>query len=428
MTDHFLAVVELTKQLKRRLPNIPIVWGGIHPTLVPESCSSYADYVCVGEGYEATYELLHQLNEGERFPDISGIGYLRANEFIFHGVREPIDDIDILPFVDYGTDEQYLRVGNSIRPMTSSLMKRYMGFWYTSFFSYGCPFNCTYCCNSYLHKLHPRYRSIRKHSPEYVADEIKFIRRVHPFIRMVKFNDDSFMSLSDSEMARFADLQNKIGNIPFVATGGNPRLITEQKIALLVGAGLRRTRIGIQTGNERVLRDVYGRKPCREDILRSSRILARYSRQLVPTAYDIILDNPWEKPEELIDTFDLISQLERPFSLNLFSLRPYPKTVLYDRVVHESLMDVTEMREGKVKSFLALGNSYLNCLIAASGLIPIPRGLRKFLLNQRFVQGNRRVPRPVISTLTTMITMQKVYHHISKRDVTMLPFSIARML
>lgn len=32
--------------LKERFPAVPIVWGGVHPTIDPESCLEFADYAC----------------------------------------------------------------------------------------------------------------------------------------------------------------------------------------------------------------------------------------------------------------------------------------------------------------------------------------------------------------------------------------------
>lgn len=428
MTDHFSVAASLTKELKQRLPKTPIIWGGVHPTLLPEDCTVFADYVCVGEGYESTYELLNCLSEGILYPKIPGICYRREGDFIFNELRQLISNIDALPFVDYGLDDHYLRIGNSVVPMTTSLMKRYLGEWYTSFFSYGCPYSCTYCCNSFFHSMHPGYKKIRKHSPEYISEEIKSIRKMHPFIRMVKFNDDSFLSLSESEIDSFRRLQVGNGKTAFVATGFNPNLVTENKVDMLVEAGLRRTRIGIQTGCRKILNDIYKRKTTNDNIIRSSKILSKYSKQLVPTAYDIILDNPWENPEDTVDTFRLICQLERPFSLNLFSLRFYPRTALYDKALNEGILELKEKSGGKQESYGALKNTYLNCLITASGIIPIPAFMQKHLISKRFINNNPKVPKQILTVFGIMTKIKKVYHHMSKGDVTMLPYFLSRII
>lgn len=428
MTDHFPVAAALTRELKKRIPKIPVIWGGVHPTILPEDCTNFADFVCVGEGYESTYEFLNCLSEGIQYPKISGIGYRREGEYCFNELRQPISDIDSLPFADYGVDNNYLRVGNSIVPMTTSLMKRYLGAWYTSFFSYGCPYSCTYCCNSFFHSMHPSYKRIRKHSPEYISEEIKFVRAAHPFIRMVKFNDDSFLSLSESEIDNFRRLQVNNGRTPFVATGFNPNLVTENKVDMLIEAGLRRTRIGIQTGCTRILKDIYKRKTTNKNIVRTSKILSKYSKQLVPTAYDIIMDNPWESPEDTLDTFHLVTQLMRPFSLNLYSLRFYPRTALYDKARKEGILESKEKSFRKPDSYGNLNNTYINCLITASGIMPIPIFIQKHLIGKHLKNENQNVTKQLLTVLGILTKMKKVYHHMSKGDVTMLPYFLSRFV
>jgi anaerobic magnesium-protoporphyrin IX monomethyl ester cyclase len=421
MTDQLPIVSEITNELKKRLPDTPVIWGGIHPTLVPADCARVTDYVCVGEGYEPAYELLMALKQGQSVPQILGIGYIQDNKFCFPGVRAPLTDIDKLPFADYGIEEHYLRVGDTIQTMTVDLLKKSMGFWYTSFFTHGCPFSCSYCCNSSLHELHPGYRLVRKHSPEYIAEEINKMKQRYPFIKMVKFNDDSFMSLSQEEMERFAKLQNENGVMPFVATGCIPKLVTEEKMWLMIKAGLRRTRVGVQTGNQRILREVFNRYTNNDDIIRCSEILNKFKKDLVAVSYDFILDNPWEKPKETLDSLKLILRLKRPFCLNLYSLKLYPLSALTQK-------ELADGSDKKTENFLVLNNSYLNFLIALAGLIPIPLFLQKFLLAEDKIRANKSAPKILMSVLNFITEARRVYHHVRKRDVTMLPFAIARFL
>jgi len=428
MTDHFNGVSSLTKKLKESLPEVPILWGGIHPTIQPEECTNYADYVCIGEGYEPVHELLLSLNEGEKYPDISGITYRKGNEFISNKLRHPIPDVDDLPFMDYGIDNHYMRKNDSIIPMTSSLLNRHLGFWYTSFFTHGCPFSCSFCCNSVFHKLNSGYRKIRKHSPEYIAEEIKYVRKMHSFVKMVKFNDDCIMSLTEQEMERFASLQAQNGITPFVATGMNPSLVTEQKVAILIRAGLKRARIGIQTGSEKISKEIYNRKNSNENIIRASHILAKFSKQLVPTSYDIILDNPWETPDNLVETLSMISQLKPPRLLNTYSLTLYPNTEIYSKAQDSNYINISEDSLGYSKNFLDWSSTYLNCLIALQGLGLIPAFMRTYLLNGKMAKTNPAVPAFIKSLIIKLTIIKKAYLHVSKKDLTMLPYSVARLI
>src|SRR5438067_5115897 len=49
---------------------IPVVWGGVHATIMPEEClrESYVDYVVVNEGEEVSVDLAHLLSAGTGDP------------------------------------------------------------------------------------------------------------------------------------------------------------------------------------------------------------------------------------------------------------------------------------------------------------------------------------------------------------------------
>jgi radical SAM superfamily enzyme YgiQ (UPF0313 family) len=428
MTDHFNGVASLTKKLKEKIPDVPLLWGGIHPTILPEECTNHADYVCIGEGYDPSFELLEALNNGERFPNIPGICYRRDNVHIQSKLRPPVSDVDLLPFMDYGIRDHYIRESNSIVPMTETLLKHHLGFWYTSFFTHGCPFNCSFCCNSVFHKLNSGYRKIRKHSPEYIAEEIHYVRKMHPFIKMVKFNDDCIMSLTEQEMEKFADLQERNSRTPFVATGMNPSLVTEKKVALLVRAGLKRARIGIQTGSEKISREIYNRKNSNENIIRASEILSKFSKYIVPTSYDIILDNPWETTENLVETFSMINRLKRPYVLNIYSLTLYPNTEIYRKAQDCNIPGLSGESLGYSKNFLDWSSNYLNCLIAIQGLISLPSFISKPLLKSNMAMKNPHVPAFIKNLIIKLTIAKKAYLHVVKKDVTMLPYSVGRFI
>ena len=55
-TDNYEAAVMLTKTIKSQL-SVPVIWGGAHPTIMPDECLKYADMVCRGEGEGALLEL-----------------------------------------------------------------------------------------------------------------------------------------------------------------------------------------------------------------------------------------------------------------------------------------------------------------------------------------------------------------------------------
>ena len=426
MTKYFHNAVALTKDLKGRLPHVPVLYGGIHATTMPEECTEHADYACVGEGYEPAYELLRSLKAGEKYPRIPGICYRKNGEFTVYPPPPPIEDVDRLPFLDYSLERNYMWQGNAIVPLSHSLLVRHMGFWYTSFFTHGCPYNCSYCCNSFLHDLHPGYKRVRKHSPEYIVDEIQYVRRILPFIRMVKFNDDSFLSLTEDEMDKFSVLKEKLGFIPFVVTGMYPQGVTKQKIGILVRAGLKRVRMGVQTGSQNVLQNIYNRRIDNDVIVRASEVVASFSKELVPTAYDIMVDSPWERPEDWMETLSLINRLKRPFVLNLFSVRLYPGTAIWQLAHREGKIKESILHSSYSRNFFDVQNTYVNGVIALESLLSVPPRLKKYLHDKKLVARNPSIPPFIFKLIFFFVLVKRIFHQAVRRDITMLPYFIAR--
>ena len=64
-TLHFQFVAHIAETLRKKYPNIPIVVGGVHPSLFPEDILKncpYIDYIIVGEGEEQITQLADKLS------------------------------------------------------------------------------------------------------------------------------------------------------------------------------------------------------------------------------------------------------------------------------------------------------------------------------------------------------------------------------
>ena len=62
-----IRALETSKFLKGRYPDVPVVWGGIHPSLLPEQTleNPFVDIVVIGEGEATLLELVKTLkNKG----------------------------------------------------------------------------------------------------------------------------------------------------------------------------------------------------------------------------------------------------------------------------------------------------------------------------------------------------------------------------
>ena len=94
--------LQVAKTVKGKYPELPVIWGGRHPTLEPEGTinSPYVDVVVSGQGERTFTELVHALTDGKPLDNIAGISYKLDGE-IFHNPERPPEDINNFPAMPY---------------------------------------------------------------------------------------------------------------------------------------------------------------------------------------------------------------------------------------------------------------------------------------------------------------------------------------
>lgn len=98
----FDSVIKLIEILKSKLPDVPIIIGGPHPSAMPERSlqETKTDFVAIGEGELAFEEMVACLKEGKKdWSKIKGLAYRdKQGNVLINQPRELIHDLDILPF------------------------------------------------------------------------------------------------------------------------------------------------------------------------------------------------------------------------------------------------------------------------------------------------------------------------------------------
>jgi radical SAM superfamily enzyme YgiQ (UPF0313 family) len=109
----------------------------------------------------------------------------------------------------------------------------------------------------------------------------------------------------------------------------HPSTVNTEKLDILVKAGLKKVRMGIQSGSKNTL-SFYNRNTNTDMILHAATTLSSFMPKIIPPFYDIIIDNPIETEEDKLQTLKLLRELKRPYLIYLFSLRVIPGTELYE--------------------------------------------------------------------------------------------------
>ena len=133
-----------------------VVWGGVHPTFLPDQCLRYdaVDFVVRGEGEYSLLELCNVLSKKEQLLSVKGLSF-KVDGRVFHNPkRELIDNLDELPFP--ARDAVLYPDSFDFKSLGSMIISR------------GCPFRCSFCSSRNFWEKRERFRS-----PENIIREIQ---------------------------------------------------------------------------------------------------------------------------------------------------------------------------------------------------------------------------------------------------------------
>lgn len=362
----FPAACDVTKAIKSAYPDIPIVWGGIHPTTSPEVCVEYADYACVGEAEQTMLDMADAARDGRSFDSINNLCFKRNGEFVRNPLYPLVEDLDSLPGVRQLPPNAYVMVGGRIEPMNAGHLRRYRygfrGALYKILSSRGCPHNCTYCCNHFLRQLYGRW-PIRQRSVEHVISEMESAMREGPRVEYFDLTDDCFLATNVEYVAEFCKAYKARIGVPFIVKG-TARYFTKDKMDLLVDAGLGWINMGLQSGSDRTCQEIFDRRVSAEGFLEAARLINRYP---VAAYYDLIVDNPFETDEDRLQTIYTLMRTPKPFFVLIFSLTFFEGTMIRKRALQEIPHTIEEPSK---KDYLVRNNSQITELIEMAPFLP----------------------------------------------------------
>jgi radical SAM superfamily enzyme YgiQ (UPF0313 family) len=368
MSNYWDNAIQITEKIKENY-DIPVVWGGIHPTIRPDECLDHADMVCIGEGEESFSELARKMEKGQHYHDTKGMGFKVNGKKINNGHRAlpgtknaECTSLDQLPFQDYDYKTQYMMQGDDIVKMNLEVItqSRLLEFYQTQP-TRGCPFGCTYCINNTYLQMYPHQKPIRMRSVDNIIKELQEAKRNLPFVKVMLFEDDAFFIMPLEIIREFGKKYKELIKMPLAITGAAPSTLTREKLAILVDAGLISLRMSIETAAKKT-KQFYKRPASNNQVLKNTRLLNEY-RNYTKIFYNLILDNPWDTDEDVVETLMFMSKIRTPYQLGLSSLTLYPATGVYRRAVKDGLItgknDVNDIYR---KHIIDVKKTYLNSI------------------------------------------------------------------
>ena len=425
MTQYSTTIHKIIVAIRGLNPQAYIVWGGIHAIIHPEDAIKHADAVCTGEGEFAFKVFLELYLKRKDFTTAPSFWFNKDNGAIKNRnlpLMTP-KEMDELPPLMYEDGELIYRRGRGFIPLSASDTLDYNGLQYSTVWSIGCPLMCTYCGNSKFIEYDDGYRRIRHSSPQTIVDEIKRAKSKQPHLSTVTFHDDSFLALPYRQLEDFAKLYKQEVKIPFAVGGVIPNYVREDKIALLVDAGMNRVRMGIQSGSDNILQ-FYKRPTKLHRIKEATEILNKFDKYMIPPSYDIILENPMETINDTRATVDMIYEMPRPYTLNVYALRVIPNTIMAKQIEDRGLKVPPIDKNYYVDYRRTLGN----ILVFALTIWKIPRWLYKILRKRVYPVQDKQPSYPILFWIVRMIYLVKrAFNHLRFMDFSLLPGKIGRI-
>jgi len=373
-----------------------IIFGGPYAFLDAESCFEMADFVCTGEGEYTLYKLCERFIDAKKWKgvvlkDVPNLSYRHNNVTYksdiqdYYYSRQFIDD---LPFPSYGEDG--IHIYNGIEWNGDLLLQNDI---YTLFASRGCPNGCSYCINA-IHKV----RKVTLRSPAKIIEELCIIKKKLPNLKRIFFIDEIFCWQREWAMEFMQLYKEKIA-LPFECESF-PGRHSEDVIKILANTGLRKVQIGVQSCSERILNDIFTRPQKIQDVINDNKTYLKYG--VLPT-YDFIVDNPFETPEDLLKTIEVVHLLKRPNFFRIYSLFFFPFHPLTLRAEREGLYDKKDWSSDINKGIFDkittdhAGDQHCKRKWYTNPLKAITGGDKKAALNWLLVcYGNMNIPKKMV--------------------------------
>jgi anaerobic magnesium-protoporphyrin IX monomethyl ester cyclase len=305
-------------KLVKSSSQVPVVWGGLHATMLPQETlqDENLDIVVQGEGEETFLEIVQALEQNKPLEGIKGCLYKDQGAIVVNPPRENIDlnNIPPLPF-------HLLKMENYIfKYLLSPQLDR--AFMLCQ--SRGCVHDCKFCTTARLYRNKWRTKKAGQ-----VAKEIKdLIETYH--INSLIFRDDNFFGDKGWVSDFCREILQADLNFKWYA---NCRIdywnsFDDDFINLLLKAGLVFLGFGIESGSQRIL-DIINKGLTLKEILQAHLKIEKYP---LTAQYFFMSGIPQENDADTMKTVKLIYQLVRSgrhiISLTFYS--SYPGIPLFE--------------------------------------------------------------------------------------------------
>lgn len=315
------AAREVAQEIKRRTPDVPVVAGGHHPTLSPDSTmgDTCYDMLIIGEGEKPMVQLLDTIAAGRPLDEVAGLWW-REGETIRKVPKAPLLEAEFMPGVDWSLhDEETLRANFYFWGVLPVMASR------------GCPARCSFCSITNVQRLYAGEKFLRFRDPRQVVDEIEadYERYRDWGLRIIYFYDLNFL-VNPRWLREFTDEYKRRGlnrKLPWSAYTRADH-VNPDTLESLRDSGCVNLRVGIEAANPFMRNVLYEKDVPQEQLENAVRQIKALGISV--TGY-FMAGGPGERPEWLRESLEFVKRegVEYPV---FFLFKPLAGADIMDRV------------------------------------------------------------------------------------------------
>jgi radical SAM superfamily enzyme YgiQ (UPF0313 family) len=394
-TSTYRWACDIARVIKKKL-KVKTVWGGIHPTLVPEIVikNDFVDFVIEGEGEYPLRDLVQALTLKKPIETIENLWYKQNGQIIKKGPRPPVPNLDCLPPPDKELFSRHINYRDDYMIMTGR----------------GCVFNCSYCCESFMNKLYAnkfyRRRSVASVMQELLTMKQKYNFREVMFFDALLFTDKHWL---EQLLARY---KREIA-VPFRCLGkvtGFDENVGRQ----LKEAGCYCVNFGMQTLNEQLKRDVLGRgetnRQAQETFNLCDKLKLRYD-------IDHKFGLPRETEKDYIAGAQFYGRLKYLNRIKCFELTYFPKTLILNKAKEAGILNdksIAGIEIGETGNFFHSSpptgtmtkNTNKDFKVFYKFLPLLPNFLVRYIIKRKVYRAFRFIPFFIIVFLQILVALR----------------------
>lgn len=333
--------LKISEAVKNKMPQLPVVWGGWHPSLFPEHtlANPNVDVVVRGQGEIAFAELMERFAEKSSLNGLKGVCFKQEGNY-FANPESVMQDINGFPAFNYDLIDVPAYIKLSGRNQLDYIS------------SQGCRFRCSFCADPFMYK-----RGWYGFSPERMGDEIETLWKKYKF-NHVHFQDETFFTYAPRVKAIAEEFINRKLPITWFGTmrADQGVRMSEDIWKIAKQSGLERVMIGMEAGTQEML-DWMQKDIKLSHVYEVAKLCIKYD---IAINFSVIVGFPGETKESIIKTLEVVKELRQmspTFHMGIFFYKPYPGNKIADELLEKGYKFNSTLEEWSNFDFVDTGKS-----------------------------------------------------------------------